>query len=45
MKPQEYDIAIAIINSLIETAEMNNWTNEQWFLDFLDTLNKLSVKY
>lgn len=45
MKTIEYDIAIAIINSLIETAEMNNWTNEQWFLDWLDTLNKLSVKY
>ena len=45
MKPEEYDIAIAIINSLIETAEMNNWTNEQWFLDWLDELNKLSEEY
>ena len=25
--------------------EMNNLTNEQFFLDFLDELNKLSVKY
>ena len=45
MKPAEYDIAIAIINSLIETAEMNNWTDSQWFLDWIDEINKLSVKY
>ena len=45
MKPAEYDIAIAIINSLIETAEMNNCTNEQWFLDWLDEINKLSITY
>ena len=45
MKPEEYDIAIAIINSLIETAEMNNWTNEQWFLDCIDEINKLSITY
>ena len=44
-QPEEYDIAIAIINSLIETAEMNNWTNEQWFLDWIDEINKLSVTY
>ena len=44
-QPEEYDIAIAIINSLIETAEMNNWTNEQWFLDWIDEINKLSITY
>lgn len=45
MKPEEYNIAIAILNSLIETAEINNWTNEQWFLDWIDTINEISVKY
>lgn len=43
--PEEYDIAIAVISALIETAEMNNWTNEQWFLDWLDKINWLSTKY
>ena len=33
------------IEEFIKDVEINSLTNEQWFLDFEDVLNKLSVKY
>lgn len=33
------------IEEFIKDVENNSLTNEQWFLDFEDALNKLSVKY
>ena len=33
------------INQLIADAITYKQTNEQWFLDCMDELNKLSVKY
>lgn len=33
------------IEEFIKDVEINSLTNEQWFLDFEDALNKLSVKY
>ena len=33
------------LKQIIEYAEENNLTNSQEFLDFLDEINRLSVKY
>lgn len=33
------------IAKMIQICEDNALINEQWFLDFMDTLNSLSVKY
>lgn len=33
------------ITTLIVDVEENHQENEQWFLDFLDELNKLSVSH
>ena len=37
--------ALRNLKQIIEYAEENNLTNSQEFLDFLDEINKLSVKY
>ena len=37
--------ALHNLKQIIECAEENNLTNSQEFLDFLDEINKLSVKY
>jgi hypothetical protein len=37
--------ALHNLKQIIEYAEENNLTNSQEFLDFLDEINKLSVKY
>ena len=37
--------AITSTEKAINLAEENNLTNEQWFLDCMDELNKLSVTY
>lgn len=37
--------ALYHVEQIIEYAEENNLTNSQEFLDFLDEINKLSVKY
>lgn len=42
---EKYKEAILLVESLIREAELEGATNEQWFLDFLDELNILSVKY
>jgi|GEM_PF-6203543 len=36
---------IAKIEWLIQQIEDNSLINEQWFLDFLDKMNALSIKY
>lgn len=41
----ETKIEIQNIEKLILMVKNNSLTNEQWFLDFLDELNNLSVKY
>lgn len=41
----ETKIEIQNIEKLILMVKNNSLTNEQWFLDFLDELNDLSVKY
>ena len=33
------------LESIIRSIEERGLTNEQWFLDYMDELNKLSVKY
>lgn len=39
------DLTLSSVNDLIKYAEEHNLTNTQEFLDALDNLNKLSVKY
>jgi hypothetical protein len=41
----QFDRVIAILEYLIKEVENANLTNEQWFLNKLDYINKLSVKY
>lgn len=41
----QFKCIIVVLNSLLKLVEENNLTNEQWFLDYMDELNKLSVKY
>jgi hypothetical protein len=36
---------IPILHSLIKEIEYNNLQNEEWFLDFLDELNTISVSW
>ena len=38
-------MVITILEFLIKETENYNLTNEQWFLNKLDLINKLSVKY
>ena len=33
------------IEEFIHSIETNNLTNEQFFLDFLDQINELSIRY
>lgn len=37
--------ALYNLEQIVEYAEENNLTNTQEFLDFLDELNKISVRY
>ena len=39
------DVALREIEDLIANAESQNQINEDWFINFLDKLNELSVKY
>lgn len=41
----QFNRVIAILEFLIKEVENANLTNEQWFLNKLDYINKLSVKY
>lgn len=34
-----------MLNSIVEEVEKAEMTNEQFFIDFLDTINEISVKY
>lgn len=46
MLPQRWmDSLVMQIENIIEFAEENQLTNEQEFLDFVDKINKLSIKY
>ncbi|MDO4465409.1 MAG: hypothetical protein Q4C49_00135 [Bacillota bacterium] len=38
-------VAMVDVEEIIDLCEKHQLTNEQWFLDFLDQLNKLSVKF
>lgn len=42
---EKYREAILLVESLIREAELEDTTNEQWFLDWIDEINKLSVTY
>ena len=42
---EEYKQAIKLIITLIKEAVINGVTDSQWFLDWLDQINKLSVTY
>lgn len=42
---KQFDRVILILQYLIQETENYNLTNEQWFLNKLDEINKLSVKY
>lgn len=41
----QFNRVITILEFLIKEVENANLTNEQWFLNKLDYINKLSVKY
>lgn len=41
----QFKCALITLDSLIKIVEENKLINEQWFLDYMDELNKLSVKY
>jgi hypothetical protein len=41
----QFKSVIVMLEHLIALSEENSLTNEQWFLDALDEINKLSVKY
>lgn len=41
----QFKCALITLDSVIKTVEENELVNEQWFLDYMDELNKLSVKY
>ena len=41
----QFKSLVITLNSLIQMVEKKGLTNEQWFLDSLDEINKLSVKY
>ena len=42
---KQFERVIIILEYLIKETENYNLTNEQWFLNRLDEINKLSVKY
>ena len=42
---QMQQMVIANLNQVIDYAEHEQLTNTQEFLDFLDTLNEISVRY
>ena len=42
---EEYKQAIELIITLIKEAEINGETDSQWFLVWIDEINKLSVTY
>lgn len=42
---KQFERIIVILECSIKEAEYANLTNEQWFLNKLDQINKLSVKY
>jgi hypothetical protein len=42
---KQFDRVVVILECLIKETENANLTNEQWFLNKLDYINKLSVKY
>lgn len=42
---KQFERIIVILECSIKEAEYANLTNEQWFLNSLDQINKLSVKY
>lgn len=41
----QFNCLVITLDSLIQMVEERGMTNEQWFLDSLDEINKLSVKY
>lgn len=41
----QFKCLIVTLDSIIKMVEEQVLTNEQWFLDYLDEVNKLSVKY
>ena len=38
-------VTLVLIETIIEDIEESGRQNEQWFLDYLDRLNELSVTY
>lgn len=42
---KQFDSVVIILESLIKETENACLTNEQWFLNKLDEINKLSIKY
>lgn len=41
----QLEVAIKIIDDLVEQIKANDLQNEQWALDGLDKLNEISVRY
>ena len=41
----DIELSLGLVADLIAKVEKNKLTNSQWFLNFLDKLNKLSTKY
>lgn len=42
---EQFKRLVLLLDHLINLAEEAGLVNEQWFLDSLDEINKLSVKY
>lgn len=45
MKEYEAEAILNLVNVFIDNVVEDNKQNEQWFISFLDKLNKLSVSY
>ena len=41
----DIEICLGLTKDVIAKAKEGNYTNDQWFLDFVDELNKLSIEY
>lgn len=42
---QSMTILVEHLKEIIEDIKNNGWQNEQWAIDFMDRINKLSVEF
>lgn len=41
----DMDTIVNYLKYIIESVKNNGWQNEQWAIDFIDRINKLSVEF